>query len=128
MAAAHWIYKVESNCKDPRREAEFNEWYSNTHVPDILKEKDFIGARRYEAERPQPGQPQFIALFDLDTDNIDRTLKTHEETEAALKAAGRVSDLLVIVSRGAYKWLSSHEKVSGGREPHTADHAARPTA
>ena len=29
---AKWIYKVESNCSDPKREAEFNECYDNTHV------------------------------------------------------------------------------------------------
>ncbi len=39
------------------------------------------------------------------TDDITRTLKIHEETEAALKANGRISPLLVIITRGAYKLL-----------------------
>ncbi|HLQ24345.1 MAG TPA: hypothetical protein VK138_00535 [Acidiferrobacterales bacterium] len=107
---ANWIYKVESNCSDPKREAGFNDWYTNTHVPDILKEKDFIRAARYEAYKPKQGQAKFIALFDLETDDIERTLKVHEQTEAALKAGGRISDLLVIVTRGAYKRLSSSNK------------------
>jgi hypothetical protein len=110
MKMANWIYKVESNCSDPSREAEFNQWYDNTHVPDILKETDFIRATRYEGYKPKQGQAKFIALFDLEADDIERTLKVHEQTEAALKAGGRVSDLLVIVTREAYKRLSSREK------------------
>lgn len=107
-----WTYQVESNCADPRREAEFNDWYDNTHVQDILTGRDFLRATRYEAYRPNPGDAKFIAVFDLETDDIDRTLAIHEETEAALKARGRISELLVIVSRRAYRRLSSREKLA----------------
>jgi hypothetical protein len=107
---ANWIYIVESNCSDTKRESEYNDWYNNTHVPDILKEADFIHATRYEALHPGPGQAKFVALFDLATDDIERTLKVHEQTEAALKAGGRVSELLVIVTRTAFRRLSERDK------------------
>ena len=27
-----------SDCKDPAREKEFNDWYENMHMPDMLQE------------------------------------------------------------------------------------------
>lgn len=41
---------------------------------------------------------------------MERTLKVYKQTEAALKAGRRISDLLVIVTRQAYTRLSEREK------------------
>lgn len=98
-----WLYMVESNCADPKREKEFNDWYDNVHVPDILKEDAFVAASRYESLPSQESEGKFTALFELETDDINRAMKKHEETEKSLKAAGRVSELLQVVSRSYYK-------------------------
>lgn len=31
---AKWLVAVDSNCSDPEREEEFNEWYNEVHLPD----------------------------------------------------------------------------------------------
>jgi hypothetical protein len=49
-------------------------------------------------------------LFDLEADGIEQILKIHEQPEAALKAGRRISDLLVVLTRGAYKRLASSNK------------------
>jgi hypothetical protein len=106
-----WIFKVESNCADPAREQEFNDWYDNMHVPDLLKEeKAFMAASRYQEAHPQNGQGKFVALFELETDDIDKTMKLHEETEVSLKKRGRISDLLKITARGAYRRIEEATK------------------
>jgi hypothetical protein len=70
----------------PAREQEFNDWYDNVHVHDLLKEeKAFMAASRYQAAHPQNGQGKFVALFELETDDIEKTMKLHEETEDSLK-------------------------------------------
>ncbi|WP_261540164.1 DUF4286 family protein [Burkholderia multivorans] len=98
-----WLFMVESNCADPERENEFNDWYDQVHVPDLLKEDAFVAASRYEALPSQGNRGKFVALFQLETDDINQAMKKHEETEESLKSAGRVSDLLQIVSRVYYK-------------------------
>ena len=51
------IVLVFTDCADPAREAEFNEWYNNTHVPDILQAEGFVAATRYQVlGNPGPGQ------------------------------------------------------------------------
>jgi len=53
---ARYILVVESNCADPAREAEFNEWYDKTHLPDILETPGFVRATRYENTEPAAGK------------------------------------------------------------------------
>lgn len=102
-----WIFKVESNCSDASRENEFNEWYNNVHVPDLLKEEvAFVGAYRYQAVDSQPNQGKFVAIFELDTDDIAQAMAMHEKTEENLKKRGRISPLLKITSRSAYRMIA----------------------
>ena len=32
---ARYILEVRTNCKDPEKEAEYNDWYNNTHLADV---------------------------------------------------------------------------------------------
>ena len=36
---AKWLVIVESNCVDPAREDEFNEWYNKIHLPDLMPKR-----------------------------------------------------------------------------------------
>lgn len=104
---AKWLLVVESNCTDAAREAEFNKWYDQTHLPDVLETPGFVRATRYENTEPAEGKAKFLATYEIETDNIDRFLKTHNDNMAKKRAAGRISQLLVVVSRGFYKQTSS---------------------
>ena len=104
---AKWLLVVETNCADTAREAEFNEWYDKTHLPDVLETPGFVSATRYENTEPAAGKAKFLATYEIETDNIDKLMKTNSDNLARKRAAGRVSDLLVIVSRGLYKQISS---------------------
>ena len=43
-----WIVLVEASCADPAREDEFNEWYNQVHLPDVLETPGIVKALRYE--------------------------------------------------------------------------------
>ena len=102
-----WLFVVETNCADTAREAEFKEWYDKTHIPDILETPGFIRATRYENTEPSEGEGKFLATYEIETDDIDAFMKTHRENMDRKMAEGRFSELLVVVSRGFYKQLSS---------------------
>lgn len=104
---AKWLLVVETNCADVARETEFNEWYDKTHLPDVLETPGFIRATRYENTEPSEGKAKFLATYEIETDDIDRCLKTHQDNMARKRAAGRFSQLVVIVSRGFYRQSSS---------------------
>ncbi|MFC1916686.1 DUF4286 family protein [Chloroflexota bacterium] len=107
---AKWLVVVETNSADTARETEFNEWYDKTHLPDAMEAPEFIRATRYENIKPKEGEAKYLALYEVETDDIDRFRKTNAGNIARLRAEGRLSELLVIVSSGIYKQISSLSK------------------
>ncbi|MDE2372144.1 MAG: hypothetical protein KGN16_24465 [Burkholderiales bacterium] len=65
----------------PGREAEFNRWYDEQHLPDVLRIPGFRSARRYrliDARQPpcrsaQP-MPKYLAWFEFDSTNLAGTI------------------------------------------------------
>ena len=102
-----WLLVVESNCADAARETEFNEWYDKTHLHDVFETPGFIRATRYENIEPSEGEAKFLAIYEIETDDIDSFMKTHNDNMARKRAEGRFSDLLVRVSRGFHKQICS---------------------
>jgi len=51
----------------PGREAEFNDWYTNTHVPDVLRVPGIKSAQRFrrttQQRRPGPQPYEYLAVF-----------------------------------------------------------------
>jgi len=107
---AKWLLVVETNCVDTAREAEFNEWYDKTHLPDVLETPGFVRATRYENTNPPEGKGRFLATYEIGADDIDQVMKVHADTMTRKKAAGRYSELVMVVSRGVYRQTSSLSK------------------
>lgn len=66
------IWLVTSRCTDPTREAEFNRWYDDVHVPDVLQVPHVVSAQRYKlAGPPHPAEPtvQYLVLYEIDADD-----------------------------------------------------------
>ena len=111
-----WI--VLTNCP-PGREREFNDWYDNVHIPDLLRIPGVISARRYElsgfqmslvADELIHSDPQginarfrFLACYDIETDDV------YEVLEKVRKRSGtremQLSDDLVEVYTLMYEAL-----------------------
>ena len=45
-AEGDWFYLVKTEPSDPSRETEFNEWYDDVDIPDVLAVPSFKRARR----------------------------------------------------------------------------------
>ena len=59
----------------PAAEAEYNEWYTSTHVPDVLKVPGIKSATRYKlAESPAPGAAMptnYLAVYEVEADDLN---------------------------------------------------------
>jgi hypothetical protein len=69
------IMVVHSAPSDPAREDEYNDWYSNTHLPQICQVPGITGARRYRLRDGAPGAHPYVAIYDLDADDLDAPVK-----------------------------------------------------
>jgi len=85
-----------SDCKDPAREKEFNDWYSKIHVPDMLEVPGMIRATRWVAAGDRPGlRRKYLAMYELETDNLDKFDAGIRERAMRTVKEGRFSDLPV---------------------------------
>ena len=48
-----YLFVTYTDCADLSREEEFNEWYNNVHVPDMLETPSMISATRWENVYPK---------------------------------------------------------------------------
>ncbi|HEX5365338.1 MAG TPA: hypothetical protein VFW63_01575 [Acidimicrobiales bacterium] len=68
------IMLVTSRPSDPAREGEYNEWYTNTHIPEVCALPGIVGGRRYRpyggGDSPAGDPPAYVAIYDLDTDDL----------------------------------------------------------
>src|ERR1700722_7134919 len=60
---------VQSAPVDADREKEYNDWYDNTHVPEITAVPGFLSARRYKVHGATGG-PAHPAIYEIDADEL----------------------------------------------------------
>ncbi|MFF1688001.1 MULTISPECIES: hypothetical protein [unclassified Streptomyces] len=60
------------------KEAEFNDWYTNTHVHDALKVPGFVSAQRFRLAPEQRGEAPFpwgyLAIYELEIDDLQKSI------------------------------------------------------
>ena len=73
------ILLVLTNCEETAREEEFNRWYEDVHIPDILDTGAFHAAYRYESPEPEDAHARYLAIYE--TDNPDPAKAREEITK-----------------------------------------------
>lgn len=108
------VLVVATNCP-PGQEAAFNDWYTNTHVPDILQLPGMVAATRYEiVGQPRTGQGRFLALYEIDSDDPAATMSGVNRAIPGLAAQGRMFDGLELVYGATYQPIT--ERLPAGRQ------------
>ncbi len=60
------------------REGEFNKWYSERHLPDVLDVPGMASAQRFrlvENEMSRDTAHKYLAIYDIETDDLAATMK-----------------------------------------------------
>jgi hypothetical protein len=68
---AKGIILVESWPSSPEREQEYNTWYDDIHLPELVALDGFVSARRL---RPVDGDGPYVALYEIESDNLQAVL------------------------------------------------------
>jgi hypothetical protein len=55
------------------RDDEFNEWYEQQHLDDVLRVPGFVAAQRFRLSGGQSGTHRYLAIYEIETDDIDAT-------------------------------------------------------
>lgn len=100
-----WLLVAVTDCSDPSREEEFNQYYDTVHAPDVLETPGILRATRFAAPSPTGGKGRYLALYDVETDDIDQTEAKFGEIITKKWEQGRMSELLTIHSVAFYRQL-----------------------
>ncbi len=102
-----WIVIGFSNCKDPQREAEFVRWYTQVRQPDLMKAGLVKTARLYKNARGSGEQPAFLAVYELEAEELSPAISYLRRETVRLDRRGRGSELLDLGEGGVYEEISS---------------------
>ena len=59
------------------REQEYNDWYQDAHLPDLVSVYGVKSAQRFRLSRTVVANREplpYLAIYDIETDDIDKTL------------------------------------------------------
>jgi len=64
----------------PGKDAEYNRWYNEQHIPDVLNAAGFVCAQRFRLAETQNGPKtdqthKYLALYEIETDDLAASLK-----------------------------------------------------
>jgi hypothetical protein len=73
------VFVVFTRPVDPSREAEYNDWYTNVHVPEVTQVPGIVSARRLTLSKAQqreldPAPKEYLALYEFDSDDLEGVL------------------------------------------------------
>jgi hypothetical protein len=70
------------------REEEFDRWYSDRHIPDMLNILGVISARRFKLSSAQRNDPPFaythLAIYEVDTSDLSATIDAIRERSGSV--------------------------------------------
>ncbi len=71
---ARYAYTVFSDAVAGKEE-EFNRWYTEQHLDDVLKVPGFVAAQRFRLAQEDAAAPaRYLAIYEVETDDPQKTL------------------------------------------------------
>jgi hypothetical protein len=94
---AKGILVVATNPTSPERDADYNDWYSNTHLGEVCAIPGIVAAQRYRVHgtggaQADASRPQYLAIYELEADDLAQPIE--ELGKRAANGMIRMSDAL----------------------------------
>ena len=81
---AKGIILVETFPSSPEREQEYNIWYDEVHLPELVALDGIVSARRL---RPVNGEGPYIALYEIEGDDLAAVLQGMSGAKLTMSSA-----------------------------------------
>jgi hypothetical protein len=88
-AALHGHILTNVLCNDPARQDEWDAWYDEQHVPDMLSCGAFGAMSRWQRTPQARVGSNYLTLYDVSTDTVAEAVERSAATLAEIVAAGR---------------------------------------
>jgi hypothetical protein len=82
---AKGIILVETFPSSPEREQEYNTWYDEIHLQELVALDGFVSARRL---RPVDADGPYVALYEIEADDLQAVLRGLNDNAGKLHMSG----------------------------------------
>jgi cytidylate kinase len=110
------------SCTDESRTYEFNRWYKEVHIPDLLQTPGIANVYRYRniAENVKEGQPRYISLYRIDSDDPWSLMqKVVKEDNKKRAEQGRMIDCIKSYQVGVWDFIAMRRSIVVPQRPPT---------
>jgi hypothetical protein len=90
---------VWANCTSPALTAEFNRWYDQVHIPDLLASHLATHGLRYENAAPDAGEARYLTIWELDRTELGKLDEEFAGLRDRLTRRGRIHPALAVMAR-----------------------------
>ena len=117
-----YLFYVLNNCSDPAQEAEFNEWFNDTHIPDVMGSGLLHNPMRFvkTTDSPDEDEPRYLVTYEMEDGNPKEVMDRLWTLGEKLGQAGRMHPALVYVfssffqrCEGAYWSRRYNQQIAG---------------
>ncbi|MDJ0846986.1 MAG: hypothetical protein QNK04_01255 [Myxococcota bacterium] len=95
-------------------EDDYNQWYNETHLPEVLQAEGFVAAQRFKLAPTQmmdnPAPAPYLAIYEIETDDVAKALDSLQQ----LAGSGEMhmSEALDTGSASAWAYSAVSERLS----------------
>ena len=96
----------------PGQEADYNKWYDEVHLKEVLETEGFVAAQRFEIASSQIGEPgetppkRYLAIYEIEADDVDVALEKLNAGSGTMV----ISDALDLESASAIAYSAIGER------------------
>ncbi|QTH19917.1 hypothetical protein HRJ34_16265 [Rhizorhabdus wittichii] len=109
-----WLMMVKSRNLDPARSAEFDHWYNDIDIPDVLEVPGYGRARRGHAVT---GDKPYVALYTISSPDIDKTIIAMLMASWRMDQVGRGTPLIKVTERLYYRRAGKGARDASAAKP-----------
>lgn len=109
-----WLMMVKSRNLDPARTAEFDRWYNDIDIPDVLAVPGYERARRGHGVT---GDRPYVALYTIGSRDIDKTIIAMLMASWRMDQVGRGTPLIKVTERLYYQRAGKGARRDGATQP-----------
>jgi hypothetical protein len=97
------------------REDEYNQWYNETHLPEVLRTEGFVAAQRFELAPAQvmDADPpsRYLAIYEIEAEDVGKALDSLQQL--ATSGGMNMSEALDTASAKAWAFSAVSKRLSG---------------
>ena len=100
------VLLVMVNNTEPSKDAEFNRWYNDIHLPEVCATGAYYAATRFENADAGPDEARYIAVYETDWDHPEEAFTSMQKQTGNMDIWPHLDAVLV----KTFKFTGSHHE------------------